>query len=182
MKAAHENNISLVDAEYAGVYDSAKLDRKWLNRLKGEPCHGSCPSCLELEDRSELRQIDRVNRFVEKNSRFDDMETEKEPKENRKRSINQSHCLPKVRKTCQRSLNSGYIQKLMKKTTKMNCSTKVFQYQRYLSKISFVVQSKDINYTEDIATSFACTCSNFKTAANKMFSQLVWLLIYVFKI
>ena len=102
MKAARENNISLVDAVYTDVSDSARLDAKWLNRLKGERCRGSGPSCLELEDRSELRKIDRTNRFVEENSIFDDIETEKSPKENRKRSSNQSHCLPKVKKTRQR--------------------------------------------------------------------------------
>ena len=64
----------------------------------------------------------------------------------------------------------------------MNCSTKVVQYQRYIPIISFVVQSKDIDYTEDIATSFTCTCSNFKTAARKTCSHLVLLLIYLFKI
>ena len=101
IKAAREN-ISLVDAVYTDVSDSARLDAKWLNRLKGERCCGSGPSCLELEDRSELRKIDRTNRFVEENSSFDDIETEKSPKENRKRSSNQSHCLPKVKKTRQR--------------------------------------------------------------------------------
>ena len=98
MKAAHENNISLVDGVYADRSDSAKLDAKWLNRFKGERCRGSVPCCLELEDRSELRQIDRENRSVEKNSRFDDVEAEKSPKENRKRSSNQSHCLRKIKK------------------------------------------------------------------------------------
>ena len=98
MKSAHENNISLVDTVYTDLSDSARLAAKWLNRLKGERYHGSGPSFLELEDRSELRKIDRANRFVEENSRFDHTGTEKSPKENIKRSINQSHCLPKVKK------------------------------------------------------------------------------------
>ena len=74
------------------------------------------------------------------------------------------------------------MQKLIKKTTEMNCSTKVVQYQRHSSEISSVVQSKEINYTADIAASFTCTCGNFKTAAKKTCIRLVWLLIYVFKI
>ena len=64
----------------------------------------------------------------------------------------------------------------------MNFSNKVVRYQRYSSKISYVIQSKEINYTADIATSFICACCNFKAAAKKTCSHLVWLLIYVFKI
>ena len=40
---------------------------------------------------------------MEENLRFDDVETENSPKECRKRSNNQSHCLPNVKKVRQRS-------------------------------------------------------------------------------
>ena len=57
MKASNEKNISLVDSICADISDSARLDAKWKNRLLGE-----------LEDRYELRQIDRASRYVvEKN-------------------------------------------------------------------------------------------------------------------
>ena len=64
---------------------------------------------------------------------------------------------------CQHSLNSGYMQKVIKKAAEMNYSTKVVQYQRF-SKITFVVQSKEVDYTADIAITFPCI---FKTAAKK---------------
>lgn len=70
------------------------------------------------------------------------------------------------------------MQKVIKKAAEMNYSTKVVQYQRY-SKITFVVQSKEVDYTADIAIAFPCT---FKTAAKKTWSCLVWLLISVYKI
>ena len=77
MKVVHKNNISLVAAVYADISDSAKLDAKRLSRLKGERWCCSGPFCLELEDCSELQQIDCTIRFMEGNLRFDDVETEK---------------------------------------------------------------------------------------------------------
>ena len=91
--------------------------QNWMLRLKEKRCCWSGPFCLELEDCSELQQVDCTNRFVEENLRFDDVETEKSPKECRKRSSNQSHSLPKVKKKPQRSFNSVYMQKGMKKLT-----------------------------------------------------------------
>ena len=74
MKASNEMNISLVDSIYADISDSAGLDTKWKNRLLGEHCRGRGPSSLELEDRYELRQIDRPNRYVvEKSYQVDDL-------------------------------------------------------------------------------------------------------------
>ena len=74
MKASNEKNISLVDSIYADISDSARLDAKWKNSLVGEHCRGREPSSLELEDRYELRQIDRANRYVvEKSYQVDDL-------------------------------------------------------------------------------------------------------------
>ena len=44
MKAASEKNFSLVDATYADITDSARLDAKWINRIEGEESRGSSPS------------------------------------------------------------------------------------------------------------------------------------------
>ena len=74
MKASNEKSISLVDSIYADISDSARLDAKWKNMLLGEQCCGRGPSSLELEDRYELRQIDRANRYVvEKSYQVDDL-------------------------------------------------------------------------------------------------------------
>ena len=74
MKASNEKDISLVDSIYADISDSARLDAKWKNRLLGEHCRGRGPSSLELEDRYELRQRDRANRYVvEKSYQVDDL-------------------------------------------------------------------------------------------------------------
>ena len=68
MKASNEKNISLVDSIYADISDSARLDAKWKNRLLVEHCRGRGLSSLELEDRYELGQIDRANRYVTEKS------------------------------------------------------------------------------------------------------------------
>ena len=47
MKAANEKNISLVDATYADITDSARLDAKWVNRIEGEESGGSGTSQVE---------------------------------------------------------------------------------------------------------------------------------------
>ena len=60
MKAVHRSTISLVDAVYNDMSDSARLVAKWFNGLKRERCHGSSPSCLEFEDCSESLKIDRT--------------------------------------------------------------------------------------------------------------------------
>ena len=74
MKASNEKSISLVNSIFADISDSARLDAKWKNRLLGEHCRGRWQSSLELEDRYELRQIDRANRYVvEKSYQVDDL-------------------------------------------------------------------------------------------------------------
>ena len=74
MKASNEKNISIVDSIYADISDLSRLNAKWKNRLLGELCCGRGPSSLELQDRYELRQIDRANRYVvEKSYQVDDL-------------------------------------------------------------------------------------------------------------
>ena len=72
MKAASEKNISLVDATYADITDSARLDAKWINRIEGEESRGSGPSQVELDERYEARQINRAKRCIEEASDFND--------------------------------------------------------------------------------------------------------------
>ena len=70
MKAASETNISLVDAKYADIIDSARLDGKWINRIEGEESRGLGPSQVELDERNEARQINRAKRYIEETSDF----------------------------------------------------------------------------------------------------------------
>ena len=58
-------NISLVDAIYYDITDSAPLQVKWENRINGEGCTGGGPSPLELSGRSSRRQIGQAYRFVD---------------------------------------------------------------------------------------------------------------------
>ena len=64
MNAAYEKNISLVDATYADITDSAGLDAKWINRIKREESLGSSSSQVELGERYEGRQINRANQTL----------------------------------------------------------------------------------------------------------------------
>ena len=72
MKAASEKNISLVNATYAVITDSARLDAKWINRIEGEESRGSGPSQVELDERYEARKINRAKRYIEETSDFND--------------------------------------------------------------------------------------------------------------
>ena len=56
MKAGNQKNFSLVDAVYAGVTDSARLETIWGNMKEGEKCSGSGPTGHDLNLRSEIRQ------------------------------------------------------------------------------------------------------------------------------
>ena len=152
MKASNEKNISLVDSIYADISDSARLDAKWKNRLLGEHCRGRGPSSLELEDRYELRQIDRANRYVvEKSYQVDDLMDDDSDLPLVISTQKRKHCtllpasfasLPEVKKIRQRSLDSTYTQNVTAKADKMNLFTYVVQCQRSDSQITFVIRCK----------------------------------------
>ena len=150
MKASNEKDISLVDSIYADISDSARLDAKWKNSLLGEHCRGRGPSSLELEDRYELRQIDRANRYaVEKSYQVDDLMDDDSDLPPVISTQKREHCtslpassLPKVKKTRKRSLDSTYTQNVIAKADKMNQLTKDIQCQRSNSQITFVIQCK----------------------------------------
>ena len=65
MKAADEINVSLVDAVYCGITDSARLQAKWENQINGEKCTGRGPSPLELSGRSSHKQIGQAHQFID---------------------------------------------------------------------------------------------------------------------
>ena len=65
MKAADEINVSLVDAVYYDITDSARLQAKWENRINGERCTGCGTSPLELSERSSRRQIGQAHGFID---------------------------------------------------------------------------------------------------------------------
>ena len=72
VKAANEKNISLVDATYTDITNSARLEAKWINRIEGEESRGSGPSLVELDERYEARQINRAKRYIVETSDFND--------------------------------------------------------------------------------------------------------------
>ena len=65
MKAADDINVSLIDAVYYDITDSACLQVKSENRINGEKCTGRGPSPLELSERSSHRQIGRAHHFID---------------------------------------------------------------------------------------------------------------------
>ena len=131
MKVSNEKSMSLVDSIYVDISDSARQDVKWKHRLLGEHCRGRGPSSLELEDRYELRQIDRANRYVtDKSYQVLDL-------------MDDDSDLPPVistqkRKYCtglttsrQRSMDSKYTQNVIAKADNMNHLTKVVQFSNH---------------------------------------------------
>ena len=168
MKASNEMNISLVDSIYADISDSAGLDTKWKNRLLREHCRGRGPSWLELEDRYELRQIDRASRYVvEKTYLVDDLMDDDSDLPPVISTQKREHCtslpassLPKVKKTRKRSLDSTYTQNVIAKADKMNQLTNVVQCQRSNSQITFAVQCKGKIFNVQIGTNFLFSCTS----------------------
>ena len=65
MKATGGKNLSLIDAVYASVTDSVRLEAKIQNRENGEVVRGTGPSESEVQKRSERRQILRAEQMVE---------------------------------------------------------------------------------------------------------------------
>ena len=51
MKASSERDISLMDATYADITNSARLDVKWINQIEGEESGGLGLSQVELGER-----------------------------------------------------------------------------------------------------------------------------------
>ena len=64
MKAVNVKTLSLVDAVYADISDSARFDATWKNRLQGEISRGRGPRGIDLGERDERRQIDRANCYI----------------------------------------------------------------------------------------------------------------------
>ena len=67
-----EKNVSLIDAVYCGIAESARFKAKWQNRMMGEQSVGRGPSPLVLDKRNELRQIARANRFLRETHEMED--------------------------------------------------------------------------------------------------------------
>ena len=111
-KASNEKNISLVDSIYVDITDSARLEQN--GKMLGEHYCGRGPSSLELENRYELKQIDRANRYVvQKSYQVDDLMDDDSDLPPGISTQERKHCtclpassLPKVKKTRQRSLDS----------------------------------------------------------------------------
>ena len=190
MKASNEKNISIVDSIYADISDLSRLNAKWKNRLLGELCCGRGPSSLELQDRYELRQIDRANRYVvEKSYQVDDLKNDDSDlppiisTQKRKHYTRlPASSLPKVKKTRQRSLDSTYTQNVIAKADKMNQLTNFVQCQRRNSQITFVIQCKGQIFNVQIGTNFLCSCSSSTLANRKTFCHTVWGLHYFFQL
>ena len=72
IKAGGEKNVSLIDAAYCGIAESARFKAKWPDRMSGEQSVGRGPSPLVLDKTNELRQIARANQFLRETYEMED--------------------------------------------------------------------------------------------------------------
>ena len=63
MKAAGDKNLSLVDAAFADITDSVRLEARFQNQQSGEIARGAGPSGDDLLTREEIRQIARTESY-----------------------------------------------------------------------------------------------------------------------
>ena len=111
MKAGGEKNLSLVDAVYADITASAGFEGIWLNRVQGQSCVGSGPSNIELEGRSERRQVGRALQYINEMAETEQVE-----------DLVQQECLtlqssqpPKAKRRRLKNLESKTFQTILKK-------------------------------------------------------------------
>ena len=64
IKAWGETNVSLIDAAYCGIPESARFEAKWQNRINDAQSVGRGPSPFVFGKRNELRKIARTNQFL----------------------------------------------------------------------------------------------------------------------
>ena len=129
MKAASEKNVSLVDATYADITDSARLDAKWINRIEGEESRGSGPSEVELDQHSKAWQINRTKQYIEETSNFnDDLTSSVEHTIITTKSVlaqQSNDSPPKVKWKRLRSTETSYFSKILRKSLLMEGQARV---------------------------------------------------------
>ena len=72
IKAAREKNVSLIDAAYCGITESARFKAKWQNWMNSKQFVGRGPSPLVLDKMKKFRQIARANQFLRETHEMED--------------------------------------------------------------------------------------------------------------
>ena len=131
MKAANEKNLSLVDAVYADISDSARFDATWKNRLQGEISRCRGPSGIDLEERGERRQIDRANRYIRETC--DDVQdmnvllTSAGKQVLLDVPVTESNNMPKLKKRRSRSIDSTCVQIMLRRMVELDAQTRIVE-------------------------------------------------------
>ena len=181
MKAGGEKNLSLVDAVYSDISDSARLEAKWLNRIEGERCAGAGPTPLQLESRNERRQVGRANRFVTELAENEEYQehNDNDPEETHLESSQP----PKAKKRRLKSLESKYFQEILKKSKALKEKLCITEMKKTTNNIIVAVkQSHTVRQVEINLEEIACDCSQSQLAAKKTCHHIVWLFLNLFKI
>ena len=129
MKAANEKNLSLVDAVYADISNSARFDATWKNRLQGEISRGCGPSGINLEERDDRRQIDRANRYIRET--YDDVQDTNVLLTSAEKQVLlevpgiASNNMPKLKKRRFRSIDSKNFQIMLRRMVEVDAQTRI---------------------------------------------------------
>ena len=71
-KAGREKNVSLLDAAYCNIVESARFEVKWQIPMNGEQSFRCWPSPLIFDEKNELRQIARASQFLRETNEIED--------------------------------------------------------------------------------------------------------------
>ena len=177
MKAGGEKNVSLVDAAYYDIGESARFEAKWQNRMNGESSVGRGPSSLTLADRNERRQVGRANQFV---AETDDVSAELAAPVEITLSSSQP---PKAKKRRLKSLESKVFQATLKKAKSMKRKICIVEMSKVDLEIKVKVRQsqthRDINISKD---EIQCDCTQQASASKKTCHHIVWVFLNLFKI
>ena len=185
MQTANKKNISLVDATYADITDSARLDGKWINWIEGEESRRSGPSSqVELDERYEARQINRAKWYTAKTSNFnDDLTSSAEHIVITTKSVlaRPSNNTPlKVIRKRLRSTETGYFRKLLRKSLLIKGQARVLSLTQGSEKTLLLIQLPNTNYNVEIAKVMRCDCFSQQVAGKKTSCHIIWCLTNIY--
>ena len=193
MKAGNQKNLSLVDAVYADVTDSARLEAIWSNRKDGEKCSGSGPTGHDLSLRSEIRQVAKASYLIDHERSISSSDDDLlslvdhtglyDPKSTHRsdKRTKPPYYAPKVKKRGKRSLESQCFKEALQKAKEMSLFTKVISVLQRSDQVVVEIEQSKRKFKVTFAEDIFCTCSPSQRVDRKTCSHVIWLYKNLFK-
>ena len=185
MKEAGKKNLSLVDAVFAGLMDSALVEAKWQNRENGERCTGTGPSGVDMAIQNEIRQMGRAeiyaHMFYECSSSSDNENNNGvcDPKRSH-RPDKPAKLLPKITVKKKRSLDSQAFKNALEKSKQKSIYTKIIKIVKRLDSVEISLEQYKKKFEVNIDSEVFCTCSPSKRTDRKICPHIIWIYLNLF--